>query len=194
MHAARSALGGAWATWHDAQRAAWAPTEWSPGRRAGVWQLAHAGGLATPFGPWGLWHVAQPPGSAPWRAVAFAAWQVAHVAPAPAEAVAAPAPSTFESEPEWASWQATQRACPAGAVAASAAWHEAQLGLPTGACAAPWHWAHAAWPVRALTRFASSAWQRPQSAGPAAAPESANACGVWQPVHAGPPGPGTWSA
>lgn len=192
VHAARSARGGACATWQDAQRAACAPTEWRPGKRAGAWQLAHAGGAATPFGPWARWQVAQPPGSPPWSAVAFAAWQVAHVAPAPPVPALALAPRTLAREPECASWQATQRACPAGAVFASAAWHEVQAGFATGVCAAPWHPAHVAWPARAP--FASAAWQRPQRAAPAAAPESANVCGVWQPAHAGPLGPGTWSA
>ena len=67
--------------WHEAHFAAWAPTAWSPGSFAGVWQLVQDGGVATPCGPWALWQVAQPaPGNVPWSARLFAAWHVGHVA------------------------------------------------------------------------------------------------------------------
>ena len=48
---ARSLRAAAWPPWQSVQ--VWWPVEaWTPGRCVGGWQAVHAGGLATPDGPW----------------------------------------------------------------------------------------------------------------------------------------------
>lgn len=104
---ARSARGSLWEPWHEAQLAECAPTECRPASLFGAWHVVHAGGLVTPFGPWGVWHDAQPPfGSAPWCCFDFSAWQLVHFA-------------CSSSEPECESWQLVQMACPGNVDAVS---------------------------------------------------------------------------
>ncbi len=151
MHVARSERTGACEEWHEAQLALCAATEWRPSSVGLAWQVVQAGGVVTPFGPCGVWHEAQPPGSAPCCSFGLSAWQLAHAACVP-------------SEPEWASWHCVHALWPRGALAVSCAWHVAHAGFFTGVCAAPWHAPHSACPGRAATAAVFAAWQEAHSA------------------------------
>lgn len=82
VHVARSARKGPCAEWHVSQRV-WPLAAWRPLRVGRAWQVTHAGGDATPFGPWARWHVVQPcaacltAGALP---DALFAWHVVHCA------------------------------------------------------------------------------------------------------------------
>lgn len=187
MQVARSERGASCALWHAPHETACFGEVWRPGRAFGSWQVAHAGGFSTPFGPWALWQLAQPLPpprlAAPCGALAFPAWHVAQLAAGP---FAACAGVTFSRPPECASWQLVHAVWPRVVVFASGAWQVVHAGFGAGVWAGPWHVAQASCPLRALP--ASCAWHVAQGAFAVVKP-----CGVWHSAQVGAPVGSLWT-
>jgi hypothetical protein len=83
VQVARSDFGGVCGPWQLAH-VAWpgrACRPWRPLDPPSAWHEPHAGGFATPPGPWDRWHDAHPCAVAlAWRAFALSAWQLVQVA------------------------------------------------------------------------------------------------------------------
>jgi len=145
---------------------------WSAGSFARSWHVVHAGGDATPFGPWGRWHVWHPLASFACGPAARSAWHEAQAA-------------CGVRSPEWGTWHASHFAWPAGALAFSFAWHVPHAGATRGVWVdTPWHVVQSECPRFVETSFVSRTWHPPQVASLAFLSGGVKSCALWQLSHA----------